>query len=81
MEAATVSLGDEVTFTHGPIAGHRFIVIDIGSSGPRNVCDGRSLDLQSVTGKNTIYADGDDLGYLKIVKRVPQGMRVVRFKD
>lgn len=79
-EASTIALGDEVTFTHGPLAGHRFIVRNIGHSGPRNINDEMSLDLQSVAEKNTIYADGDDLGYLQIVKRVPAGVRVVRFK-
>jgi hypothetical protein len=79
-DALKINLGDEVTFTHGPLAGHRFIVIDIGMSGPKNVSGGLSLDLRAMVGGNLIYADGDDLGYLKIVKRVPQGMRVIRFK-
>jgi hypothetical protein len=79
-ETLTVSLGDEVTFTHGPVAGHRFIVINIGHSGPKNINGGLSLDLRSLPENNVLYADGDDLGYLKIVKRVPAGMRVVRFK-
>ena len=79
-EAQTVALGDEVTFTHGPLAGHRYVVTNIGSSGPKSVDNGLSLDLQSLTENNTIYADGDDLGYIKIVKRVPTDMRVVRFK-
>jgi len=79
-EAMNIALGDEVIFTHGPIAGHRFIVINVGHSGPQNVNDGLSLDIRSVDDGHTIYVDGDDLGYLKITKRVPQGMRVVRFK-
>ena len=79
-EAQTVALGDEVTFTHGPLTGHRYVVTNIGNSGPKSIDNGLSLDLQSLTESNTIYADGDDLGYIKIVKRVPTGMRVVRFK-
>jgi hypothetical protein len=78
--ALKITLGDEVTFTRGPLAGHRFIVVETGLSGPRNISGGLSLDLRSLTEDKNIYADGDDLGYLKIVKQVPQGMRVVRFK-
>jgi hypothetical protein len=76
----TVSMGDEVTFTHGSLKDHRFIVVNASHTGPKNISGGLALDLQSIAEKNTVYADGDDLGYIKIVKRVPTGMRVVRFK-
>jgi hypothetical protein len=76
-----IAMGDEVAFTHGPLVGSRFIVVNVGNSGPKAVADGLSLDLRNVTSKEVLYADGDDLGYIKIVKRIPAGMRVVRFKS
>ena len=76
---AGVSVGDEVAFSHGPLVGIRYIVARIHQNGPKSVAGGLSLDLQTLSGGQSVYADGDDLGYLKIVKRIPAGMRVVRF--
>ena len=80
LNLSNVALGDEVTFTKGQLTGHRYVVTKVGNSGPKSVDNGLSLDMRSLTDGSNIYADGDDLGDIKIVKRIPQGMRVVRFK-
>jgi hypothetical protein len=75
-----LSLGDEVTFTRGPLTGVRLVIIDLDHRGPANVNDGLSVEMNRLSGGEVIYADGYDLNGLKIVKAIPRGMRVVRFK-
>ena len=71
---ADVAIGDVVVFTGGPLEGQQFVVKGIG----RN--EFLSLKLKALSGDEEIYADGLDLDNIKFVRRMPQGMRVVRFK-
>lgn len=74
------SIGDEVAFESGELMGLRFIVANMGNQGPKSIREGLSLDLQELHGDNQVYADGHDLNQLLIVKPVPSGMKVLRFK-
>jgi transcription antitermination factor NusG len=67
----TLNRGDQVTFSEGPYKGKNFIVAE---------ADEKTVSLLTMSGRDVVEVDGEDLNNIKLVKSMPQGMKVVRFK-
>jgi hypothetical protein len=75
-----IVLGDEVIFVRGELKGMRFVITHIGNEGPKNIHGGLCFGLRQLDGDADLFADGYDLNGLAVVKSMPTGMKVLRFK-